>query len=79
MSQLEQAVADLEVSEARVAAHEANDTQTALALQAQIDALKANGDPAAAITSLTALKARIDAFDTDAVAEAAKQAARAKK
>lgn len=49
--------------EARVTAHEKKDADTVAALQAQIDALNNGGDTGDVLTSLTALKDRIAAFD----------------
>lgn len=60
---VEQSVADLK---ARVTAHETKDADTAAQLQAQIDALKAGGDPVAVAAKLDALKADLDAFDAGA-------------
>jgi predicted nucleic acid-binding Zn-ribbon protein len=67
MPQLDDEIQKLKDSEAalkaRVQAHEDHDTQVQKDLQAQIDALKAGGDPVAAATAIEAIVADMDAFD----------------
>ena len=69
MSELDKIVAEDTAAEsdleARVVAHEAKDAATIVAIQAQLDALKAY-DPAAAIAGLTVLKAKLQAVDAPA-------------